>query len=173
MAMAKLNVLQLHMNDMGRFAWESKVFPVRALLSPSIFCVCVFFRPSHTRVCVRVPPLLRPQELNVGYDTDTRYWKQSEIRELLEYAKQRGVRLVPEIEMSTHAKALHPLVKTQGLEYCNRSFPIMLFDDPAGKTFTALKKLGTSSPAFSFTVDLPACLCACFRPLILAGVHAR
>jgi hypothetical protein len=122
---------------------------------------------------VHVPPLLRLQELNVGYDTDTRYWKQSEIRELLEYAKQRGVRLVPEIEMSTHAKALHPLVKTQGLEYCNRSFPIMLFDDPAGKTFTALKKLGTSSPTFSFTVDPPACLCACFRPLILAGVHAR
>jgi hypothetical protein len=27
MAIVKLNVLQLHLNDMGRFAWESKVFP--------------------------------------------------------------------------------------------------------------------------------------------------
>ena len=27
MAMAKLNVLHLHLSDMGRFAWESKVFP--------------------------------------------------------------------------------------------------------------------------------------------------
>ena len=80
--------------------------------------------------------------MNVGYDTDTRYWKQSDIRDLLTYAKQRGVRLVPEIEMSTHAKALLPLVKTQGLEFCNLSFPVMLFDDPAGKTFAALKKLG-------------------------------
>jgi hexosaminidase len=107
MAMAKLNVLQLHMNDMGRFAWESKVFP----------------------------------ELNVGYDTDTRYWKQDEIKDLITYARDRGVRLVPEIEMSTHAKALFPLVKTQGLTFCNLSFPVMLFDDPAGNTFAALKKL--------------------------------
>ena len=33
MAMTKLNVLQLHLNDMGRFAWESKVFPVRTYCS--------------------------------------------------------------------------------------------------------------------------------------------
>ena len=52
-------------------------------------------------------------ELNVGYPGDTRYWKQDEIRELIQYAKLRGVRVVPEIEMSTHAKALYPLKKTQ------------------------------------------------------------
>ena len=109
MAMAKLNVLQLHLSDMGRFAWESKVFP----------------------------------ELNVGYGTDTRFWKQSDIRLLVAYAKDRGVRLVPEIEMSTHAKALLPLVKTQGLAFCNHSFPVMLYDDPAGNTLAALKKLVT------------------------------
>ena len=79
----------------------------------------------------------------MGYDTDTRYWKQSEIRQLITYATQRGVRLVPEIEMSTHAKALLPLVRTQVLQFCNESFPVMLFDDAAGKTFNVLKRLLT------------------------------
>ena len=107
MAMAKLNVLQLHLSDMGRIAWESKLFP----------------------------------ELNVGYDTDPRYWKQDEIRELVRYGQLRGVRIVPELEMSTHAKALHPLVKSQGLVFCNESFPVMLADDPAGATAAVLRRL--------------------------------
>ena len=109
MAMAKLNVLHLHLSDMGRIAWESKLFP----------------------------------ELNVGYDTDTRFWTQTEIRALVSFAKMRGVRVIPELEMSTHAKALLPLVKTQGLCFCNESFPVMLFNDPAGKTFGVLKRLTT------------------------------
>ena len=82
-------------------------------------------------------------ELNVGYGADTRFWKQTEIRALISYARLRGVRLIPEIEMSTHAKALLPLVKTQGLGFCNESFPVMLFDDPAGKTLAVLKRLTT------------------------------
>jgi len=109
MAMTKLNVLHLHLSDMGRIAWESKLFP----------------------------------ELNVGYDTDTRFWKQTEIRALIRFAKMRGVRVIPELEMSAHAKALLPLVKTQGLRFCNESFPVMLFNDPAGKTFRVLKRLIT------------------------------
>ena len=90
-------MLHLHLSDMARFAWESKVFP----------------------------------ELNVGYPGDTRYWKQDEIRELIQYAKLRGVRVVPEIDMSTPAQALYPLSKTQGLQFCNDSFHVMLFDDAA------------------------------------------
>jgi len=35
----------------------------------------------------------------------------------------------PEMEMSTHARALYPLVKTQGLAFCNASFPVVLYDD--------------------------------------------
>ena len=54
----------------------------------SLYLLCLRFLLSVSYQSVHVPPLLRLQELNVGYDTDTRYWKQSEIRELLEYAKQ-------------------------------------------------------------------------------------
>ena len=36
---------------------------------------------------------------------------------------------------------LLPLIKTQGLQFCNESFPVMLYDDPEGKTVAVLKKL--------------------------------
>ena len=80
-------------------------------------------------------------ELNVGYAGDGRYWKQSDVRKLIQYAKLRGVRLVPEVEMPAHAKALFPLAKTQGLKFCNDSFPVFLLDDQAGKTVSVLQTL--------------------------------
>jgi hypothetical protein len=111
MSYAKLNVLHLHLNDMGRFAWESRVYP----------------------------------ELNTGYcmlgRCDGTYWRQAEVRELVAHARLRGVRLVPELEMSTHARALVPLVKTQGLVFCNDSFPIVLYDDPAGAARKVIQAL--------------------------------
>jgi len=63
------------------------------------------------------------------------------VRELVSYARLRGVRLVPEFEMPQHSRCLLPLVKTQGLQFCNESFPVMLYDDPEGKTVAVLKKL--------------------------------
>ena len=82
-------------------------------------------------------------ELNVGYRGDGKFWTQGEIRELIAYALLRGVRIIPEIELSTHARALYPLKATRGLEFCNDSFPAMLYDDPVGKTFDVLKVLLT------------------------------
>eukprot|EP01045_Picozoa_sp_COSAG04_P009127 COSAG04_NODE_521_length_13158_cov_26.145647_12_plen_776_part_00 len=115
MSYAKLNVLHLHLTDFGRFSIESKLFP----------------------------------ELNVGYPSagyppgtgDGRDWTQQQVRELVSYARLRGVRLVPEFEMPQHSRCLLPLVKTQGLQFCNESFPVMLYDDPEGKTVAVLKKL--------------------------------
>jgi hypothetical protein len=88
-------------------------------------------------------------ELNVGYPSggypagvgDGKFWTQDEVRELVVYARLRGVRLIPEMEMPQHARCLLPLVKTQGLQFCNVSFPVMLYDDPEGKTVAVLKKL--------------------------------
>jgi hypothetical protein len=55
-------------------------------------------------------------ELNVGYRGDGAYWKQEEVRAL--------------IESTTYP----PLVVTQGLTFCNLSFPAVLYDDPAGNS---------------------------------------
>ena len=109
MSFAKLNVLHLHLNDMGRFAFESKVHP----------------------------------ELNVGCLGDGTCWTQAQVKALVVHARLRGVRLVPELEMSQHSKALLPLARTRGLAFCNTSFPTMLYDDPAGVTFGVIKNLLT------------------------------
>lgn len=115
MSYAKLNVLHLHLTDFGRFSIESKVYP----------------------------------ELNVGYPSggypagvgDQRFWTQDEVRDLVRYAGLRGVRLIPELEMPQHSRCLLPLLKTQGLTFCNTSFPVMLYDDPGQKTVRVLKQL--------------------------------
>ena len=68
-------VQHLHLTDFGRWSIESKVFP----------------------------------ELNVGYPSggypagvgDGKFWTQDEVRALVVYARLRGVRLIPEIEVRT------------------------------------------------------------------------
>ena len=111
MSYAKLNVLHLHLNDMGRLAWESRVFP----------------------------------ELNRGYcvlgECDGTYWSQAEVRDMVAFAKLRGVRLVPELEMSTHARALAPLAKSRNLTFCNETWPIVIFDDEGGVARAIIKAL--------------------------------
>ena len=79
--------------------------------------------------------------LFVHVEVDAVGCTQDEVRDLVSFAKLRGVRVVPELEMSTHSRALHPLAKTRGLAFCNDSFPIVLYDDPAGVTFGVLKTL--------------------------------
>lgn len=72
---------------------------------------------------------------------DPRYWKQSEVRELVTYARNRGIRVVAELELPQHARYLWPLVATHGLAFCNHSFPTMLYDDPDGNTVRVLHRL--------------------------------
>jgi hypothetical protein len=69
-----------------------------------------------------------------------RYWRQSDVRELVAYARDRGVRLVPEIELPQHARSLLPLTK-RGLRFCNASFPVMLYDDLQGETAAVLERV--------------------------------
>lgn len=64
--------------------------------------------------------------------SSVRLHQTEEVKELVQYSRLRGVRLVPELEMSSHSKALLPLAKARGLKFCNLSFPTMLYDDPAG-----------------------------------------
>ena len=61
--------------------------------------------------------------MNVGYLGDGTFWTQAEVKELVIYAKMRGVRVVPELEMSSHSKALLPLVKSRGLQVISRRVP--------------------------------------------------
>ena len=61
--------------------------------------VAVLFTSMCSWMCVAL------QELNVGYDTDTRFWKQSEVRDLVRYARLRGA--------SPFASPLHSTFSTR------------------------------------------------------------
>eukprot|EP01043_Picozoa_sp_COSAG02_P060837 COSAG02_NODE_8040_length_2738_cov_1.502842_3_plen_332_part_01 len=56
---------------------------------------------------------LGPSSANAGF------YSQAEIKQLIAYAADRGVRLVPEIEMPGHALGFLPIASVGGLEFCN------------------------------------------------------
>ena len=69
MGMVKLNVLHLHLSDDQGFRFESKTYP-------------------------------QLQECGgVGRAGKGLYFRQTELKELVQYAAERGVRIVPEIEV--------------------------------------------------------------------------
>ncbi|KAA0173469.1 hypothetical protein FNF27_05109 [Cafeteria roenbergensis] len=63
------------------------------------------------------------------------YYSQAEVADLVAYAADRGVRIMPEVDLPGHAKGLAP-AQAYGLEFCQTgSGPLtQIFDDPAGKS---------------------------------------
>ena len=70
-----------------------------------------------------------------------RHYTQPEIVELVEYARLRGVRIVPEIDLPMHSSDLQPL-EQYGLEFCNSSVRVEVFNNPrTNGSVTVLKRL--------------------------------
>jgi hexosaminidase len=46
------------------------------------------------------------------------YWTVEEVGEIVDYAADRGVRIVPEVDLPGHAAALFPLVSNTGVQFC-------------------------------------------------------
>ena len=102
MAMSKMNVLHLHASDMCRWAVESLIYP------------------ELTRNNLSSGDAQRDAAWSAGFG----FYSQADIKALTAYAKDRGVRVVPEFDMPGHAAALRPLVgpENRGLELCNPPF---------------------------------------------------
>eukprot|EP00929_Paragymnodinium_shiwhaense_P089483 TRINITY_DN49626_c0_g1_i1.p1 TRINITY_DN49626_c0_g1~~TRINITY_DN49626_c0_g1_i1.p1 ORF type:complete len:1165 (-),score=260.09 TRINITY_DN49626_c0_g1_i1:50-3544(-) len=113
MALVKMNLLHLHLNDFCRFALDLPGFP----------------------------QLRRPGVHEGQYSVE-------DVREIVAYAYDRGIRVLPEVDLPGHASGLLPL-REQGMEFCEpppnkKTRPeqaVKVFDDPAGKTREVLKRL--------------------------------
>ena len=85
MAMVKLNVLHLHFSDYGNSEYEE-------------------FGAGGVRIESKRYPQLTA---NLSHSAGNRlYYTQDEVRDLVEYARLRGIRVLPELEQSGHASFL-------------------------------------------------------------------
>jgi hexosaminidase len=89
MALHKLNVFHIHLTDDQGWRIEIKKYPGL----------------TETGALRKSSPVLGDRARNDGIPYGPWFYTQEDIREIVEYARQRAITVVPEIEMPGHAKA--------------------------------------------------------------------
>lgn len=70
------------------------------------------------------------------------FYTQEQIKSLVSYAADRGIRVIPEVESASHVLGLRGLDnKTKGLRFCNISGFLQLYNDPEGITVATMKNI--------------------------------
>jgi hexosaminidase len=114
MSIFKLNVLHLHLNDGNSI--------------------------HRFRVESKTFPQLN-QPLNCS---ECGFYSQDEIKRLVQYAHMRGVRVIPEFELLSHATSICGPLKSEGIVCCSGKWGMLqLGDDPTGNTTRILSQLIT------------------------------
>lgn len=70
------------------------------------------------------------------------FYTQEQVKSLVSYAADRGIRVIPEVESASHVAGMVGLInKTKGLRFCNDSGFLELYNDPEGVTLTTMKNI--------------------------------
>ena len=149
MSAFKMNVLHFHLSEVGNNSNSHmpqsfcNIFPNRLIICMQVDCFRVesfVFPALHRTPCV------------INNRNDSQYYTQAQIRELVQYARERGIRIIPEFDMPGHAGGMCNALASQGLVCCqaapmsnytaqtghyavgrNKGGP-QIYDDPAGKS---------------------------------------
>ena len=101
-----------------------------------------FHFADYCRFAINLPKY--PELTNGLDDEQAGVYQVQDIRELIFYANERGVRVVPEVDMPGHSNwGVNLGLVTGGLKYCTDVFPTSLYDDPDGITVNTLKGILT------------------------------
>ena len=71
----------------------------------------------------------------------------AEVTELVLHASDRGIRIIPEVDLPGHAAGLVPLAGPQGIQFCTALnvssglLPSQVYDDPEGRSYAVLQTL--------------------------------
>eukprot|EP00118_Oscarella_pearsei_P018801 m.194897 g.194897 ORF g.194897 m.194897 type:complete len:390 (+) comp39508_c1_seq14:645-1814(+) len=94
------------------------------------------------------------------------FYTQENISAIIQYAKERGIRVMPEIDLPGHSKGLEPLSYNHLLKYCN-SENTEIYDDPENVSLHTLQNLVTEmaalfpEPLFHLGCDETAVIAEC------------
>jgi len=104
----------------------------------------MFLSEECFRVESKVYPALHLRNCTVGGVTNHGYYSQENITSLIEFAKLRGVRLIPEFDIPAHAGGWCDGLKTAGIQCCAKSewsgVP-QIEDDAQGKSVTIVSNV--------------------------------
>ncbi|KAJ7377884.1 hypothetical protein OS493_025778 [Desmophyllum pertusum] len=75
-------------------------------------------------------------------NNESEIYTQEQVRSLVSYATDRGIRVIPEVESAFHVLGMVGLNnKTKGLRFCNSTGSLELYNDPEGVTVTTMKSI--------------------------------
>ena len=97
--MTKQNVLHLHLSDSPCWRVESKIYPQLTLKCPMV---------------------------KGDMNEDGMFYSQADIADVVEFARVRGIRVIPEFDIPGHAGGLCSNLADEGLQCCLHTGPRLL-----------------------------------------------
>lgn len=124
LAMTKQNVLHLHLSDSPCWRVESKIYPQLALKCPMV---------------------------KGDMNEDGMFYSQPDIADIVEFARVRGIRVIPEFDIPGHAGGLCSHLADEGLQCCLHTGPRgnddQIVNDAAGVGLKIVKAIFTEMSA--------------------------